>query len=127
MKRIVDGNRFTLINNERDIFLTVNEQMEANNLCLISLAGSISNEASSYVSDEIYALMSVGINVKLDLGKTEYISGKMMDSLIHLQRRSEDTELGTLPITHVTRDIYEAMCEAGCSFSLDIELEGEGK
>lgn len=127
MKRIINGNQFTLVNDSGDTFLSVQEHMETNRMCLISLDGSISNEASSIISDEIYALMSVGISIKLDFGKTEYISGKMMDSLIHLQRRSEDTDLGTLPIMHVTRNIYEAMCEAGCSFSLDIELEGENK
>ena len=104
--------------------LTVQQKLNTDeNTCIVFLDGEITNEVFSGLADELYALMSIGLGVILDMKNVSFLSQGFMEALIQLEHRAEHGEFETMPIQNVSKALYDKIREAGFANSLDIELQ----
>ena len=79
---------------------------------------------SSYVhefSDELLALVSIGMNIILDFSAVTYMSSYFMKELLNVQRTMEKKDTAELKLVKLPDHIYEEFEKIGFSELLDIE------
>lgn len=93
------------------------------NIWLIQLQGSLGNDCAYDIADELFALISVNEGFVLDMNDTTYVSSTFAELMVQLQIRMEKTEFDTMPIKNMPKNVFQALKELGCIYSLDYELK----
>lgn len=123
MRRVVNGNTLKFLDANGNAVVELAEKKANNSICLIQIKGSISNDCAYDVSDELFALISVGQGIILDLSETTYVSSTFAEMLVQLQIKLENTVFESMPIQNMPHEIYVSLKERGCITSLDYELK----
>ncbi len=96
--------------------LTVMENIDGNNACL-TLRGSLRNETAMLFQDELTALATVDVDVKLDCSELISMSNACKIALIRIQQMMDKNRRGTLTLTKLSdtvRKDLEAQGVDGC-------------
>ena len=125
MKRIVTGDSLKFVDDGGKEIAELEEQKKEKDVWLIRLKGSISNDCAYDAADELFALISVGNGIILDMADTAYISDTFSERLVQLQIEMEGTEFESMPIQNMPQAIYRSLKELGRIASLDYELKEE--
>lgn len=123
MKRVVNSNGLKFLDENGNAVVELIENKKDNEVWLIQVKGSISNECAYDVSDELFAIISVGQGIILDLGETTYVSSSFAEMLVQLQIKLENTAFESMPIQNMPPEIFRSLKERGCITSLDYELK----
>ena len=123
MKRIAEGGALKFLDDRGNTAAELLEEKKDSNVWQITLKGSIGNDCAYDVADELFALISTGNGVILDMTDTTYISNTFAELLVQLQIRMEDTDFESMPIQNMPQEIYHSLKERGCITSLDYELK----
>ena len=123
MKRIVNGNSLRFVDDNGGTVAELVENRAENNVWLVHLKGSISNDCAYDVSDELFALISVENGIILDMSETTYVSSTFAEMLVQLQIKMENTDFESMPIQNMPSEIFRSLKERGCITSLDYELK----
>lgn len=123
MNRIVNGNSLRFVDDNGGTVAELVENRAENNVWLVHLKGSISNDCAYDVSDELFALISVENGIILDMSETTYVSSTFAEMLVQLQIKMENTDFESMPIQNMPSEIFRSLKERGCITSLDYELK----
>ena len=118
-----DGMVFT--DDDERIIVSISEQAKEENVWRIKLSGSITNDCAYDIADELFALISVGNGIILDMNDTVYLSNTFAEQLVQLQIRLENTDFESMPIINMPAEIFKSLKKQGCITSLDYELKEE--
>ena len=125
MNKIVNDNSLRFVDDNGSTVAELVENRAENNIWLVYLKGSISNDCAYDVSDELFALISVENGIILDMSETTYVSSTFAEMLVQLQIKMENTDFETMPIQNMPSVIFRSLKERGCITSLDYELKEE--
>ncbi len=125
MKRIVMGDSLQFMDDNGQAVVEVIEKKLENNVWLVHLKGTITNELAYDVADELFALISVKNGIVLDMSETSYVSSAFAEMLVQLQIKMENTDYESMPIQNMPSEIFRSLKERGCITSLDYELKEE--
>ena len=125
MKRIISSDTLRLLDGSGKAVAELMEQKKENNVWLVRLKGSVSSDCAYDVADELFALISVGNGIILDMSDTAYISDTFAEMLVQLQIKAENTDFESMPIQNMPSEIYQSLKKRGCITSLDYELKEE--
>lgn len=123
MRRVVNNNVLKFIDENGNAVVELVENKTDNDVWLIQIKGSISNDCAYDVSDELFAIISIGQGIILDLSETTYISSTFAEMLVQLQIKLESTDFESMPIQNMPPEIFRSLKERGCITSLDYELK----
>lgn len=124
MKRAVTENSLAMIDEKGNVVAELKEQ-KREDLWLVHLNGSVGNDCSYDIEDELFALVSLGYGLILDMSETTYVSDTFAKVLIRLQIRMENSDYESMPIQNMPSTVYQALKERGYIASLDYELKEE--
>ena len=103
MTRTVDGDLLKITGYAK--VLQVNTDMDGN-AAIMHLAGSVTKDVEEDLADEILALISVRKNIRLDLGKLEYISNSFQTRLAEIQSQYVEKAGIELELFNVPHSMY---------------------
>ena len=125
MKRTVTADSLQFMDPDGNTVAELAEKKLEDDVWMIQLKGSIGNDCAYDVSDELFALISAGNGIILDMSETTYVSSSFAELLVQLQIRMENTEYESMPIQNMPKQIFRSLQERGCITSLDYELKEE--
>ena len=123
MNRIVNDGSLRFVDDNGSTIAELVENRAENNVWLVHLKGSISNDCAYDISDELFALISVENGIILDMSETTYVSSTFAEMLVQLQIKMENTDFESMPIQNMPSEIFRSLKERGCITSLDYELK----
>ena len=123
MKRMVRGDSLRFLDDNGNTVAELVEKKADNNTWIISIRGSVSNDCAYDISDELFAVISAGRGIILDMGETTYVSSTFAEMLVQLQIRMESTDFESMPIRNMPSGVFQSLKERGCITSLDYELK----
>ncbi len=123
MQRIVTKNSLQFADDNGNAFAELVEEKTDSDVWRIHIKGSINNDCAYDVSDELFALVSTGNGIILDMSETAYISSTFAEMLVQLQIKLENTGFESMPIENMPSEIFRSLKERGCITSLDYELK----
>ena len=122
-----DAGTIHFIQDEKEVMTMTEETDEKSGRVVIALTGKMILEAVPGFSDEVYALVSLGEKITLDLEGLTYICESGIQSLIHIQQEVERKDKNEcLLITAVPDEIMKAMKSIGAPDLLVVQ-EKRGK
>lgn len=87
----------------------------------VSLGGRLKSAYVHEFSDELLALVSIGMNLILDLSAVTYISSSFMKALLAVQQTIDKKDAVELKLIQLPDHIYDEFEKTGFSELLDIE------
>lgn len=87
----------------------------------ISLGGQLKSAYVHEFSDELLALVSMGMNLILDFSAVAYMSSYFMKALLSVQRSIDKKDAVELRLVKIPDNIYEEFEKNGFSELFDIE------
>ena len=125
MKKIIRDDGISFIEDGGKTIVSISEQAKEKNVWEIKLSGSVSNDCAYDIADELFAIISVGNGIILDIGEAVYLSSTFAEQLVQLQIRMEKTDFESMPIINMPTSILKVLKSQGCITSLDYELKEE--
>ena len=96
-------------------------ESEEDDHILIVLEGELRKDYIWEFSDEFQALVSVGMNLVLDMNGVSYVSNAGMDDLLSLQIKLDQLKKGSLRLRRLQDNVRDSFDAVGLSYQLDIE------
>lgn len=87
----------------------------------VCLGGQLKTDYVHEFSDELMALVSIGMNLILDFSEVTYISSYFMKALLELQQTMDGKDAAELILVKIPEDIGEEFEKTGFSELFDIE------
>lgn len=98
-----------LLSDNCKTILTVQETMKDTEI-LIGLTGSLRNDTEQFFQDELVALATVGMDIRVDCQKLDYICNSCMNALLSVQQKMDTMQKGgSLTLCNVPESIYAEM------------------
>lgn len=118
-----DGISFT--DDSGKTIASISEHAKEEKVWRIKLNGSVNNDCAYDIADELFALISVGNGIILDMSDTVYLSSTFAEQLVQLQIHMENTDFESMPIINMPAEVFQTLKTQGCITSLDYELKEE--
>ena len=119
-----DDNKIVFSDGDKQVLVI--EEFLKDNVIEIIPEGKLRSEITHDFFDEMQALISVGLNVELNLSKVSYVSNSYMKGLIALQQKAEKTDK-TIKIVNPSESMKEMLESTGAYALLWIEEEDDQK
>lgn len=87
---------------------------------LVSVCGELRSELAWDLQDELTAFAVCGMEIRLDLGKVNYISNGVQTALVRVQQCIESGEKGSMVLTGLSPQVREALESTGMIDCLEI-------
>ena len=101
-------------------FLTIQEE-EKEDSVLLTIAGELRSDVAHDLLDELIALATVGVNIRVDFGKVTYITPTVQHVFLRVQQKMDSMGKGTLTLRNLSQTIYHEFESTGTSELLMIE------
>jgi len=108
MKRKIDGDTISIVDNDDTIVLTIKITVEEAAVT-IAAAGSITHDAAPEFEDELMSVLTSGRDVVVDFSALEYISAPALRALLSVQKLVDEKRYKFIiqNISKPVKDIFE--------------------
>lgn len=112
MKRIINSNSITVLDDNDNELLCITEQL-SNGVMDFRVSGKLSTEVSCDFEDELTACAGVCMRINLDLGAVTYISSVALRALLSVQQLIDEYEEAMMYITAINKSVLDVFKENG--------------
>jgi anti-anti-sigma factor len=89
MKRIINGNTLSVVDDSNTVILTMKVKT-AEPETTLEVSGSITHDTSPEFEDELMSILTSGSSVAVDFSALEHISAPALNALLAVQRLVDD-------------------------------------
>ena len=112
MKRSICDGILQVCSDDGSVFLTISE-LQKDGIFEVVCAGDLRKESVPELEDELMALLSANDSIRLNLQKTDYISGSALSCLLTVQKAADKYGKAGLLITALSQTVRTAFEKTG--------------